>query len=122
MRQAGILAAAGLYALDHNIQRLHEDHDNATRLASGLADIAHITVQQPETNMVYVDIPEPSCADLAAFLRQRGIYAGIAPRTRLVTHMDVTAVDIDETIAAFKDFYSEAFRRKARCASQVEPV
>lgn len=122
MRQAGILAAAGLYALDHNILRLQEDHEKATRLASGLAEITQITVRQPETNMVYVDIPEPNCADLAVFLRRCGIYAGIAPTTRLVTHMDVTAADIDATIAAFKEFYSEVFSRKARCANQVEPV
>ncbi|MFT0548625.1 low-specificity L-threonine aldolase [Allopusillimonas ginsengisoli] len=122
MRQAGILAAAGLYALDHNVQRLQEDHDNATRLASGLADITQITVQQPQTNMVYVQIPEPDCSDLGVFLRQRGIYAGIGPVTRLVTHMDVTTAHIDETIAAFKDFYSEAFSRKARRVNQVGPV
>ncbi|MEO8408498.1 MAG: low-specificity L-threonine aldolase, partial [Oxalobacteraceae bacterium] len=61
MRQAGILAAAGIYALQHNVQRLAEDHDNAQYLAQGLAKIPGLSVQMPQTNIVYVDVPPRHC-------------------------------------------------------------
>jgi len=104
MRQAGILAAAGLYALEHNIPRLAEDHENAARLARGLTHIAEIKVSLPETNIVYVDLPAESCPVLDATLRRNGILARVAPHMRIALHLDVTRADVDRTIAAFKEF------------------
>jgi threonine aldolase len=104
MRQAGILAAAGLYALEHNIPRLAEDHENAARLARGLADIAEITVSMPDTNIVYVDMPAEACSLLDDTLRRKGILARVTPHMRIALHLDVSRADVDTTIAAFKEF------------------
>ncbi len=103
MRQAGILAAAGIYALEHHVQRLAEDHDNAQRLAAGLRAIG-LAVEQPHTNMVFVDIPENHVAALSAHLGGRGILACIAPRTRLVTHLDVPRSKIEAALQVFRAY------------------
>jgi threonine aldolase len=102
MRQAGILAAAGLYALDHQVQRLADDHANAQRLADGLR-AAGYEVERVQTNMVYVQMGERAEA-LKAFAAERGIKLIAAPRLRLVTHLDVSATQIDRVIATFVDF------------------
>lgn len=102
MRQAGILAAAGLYALEHNVQRLEEDHANAERLAAGLADLGY-DVEPVQTNMVYVRIGERAEA-LAAFCAEAGIRLSAAPRLRLVTHMDVRQQHIPVVLDAFAAF------------------
>ncbi len=104
MRQAGILAAAGLYALEHNIERLAEDHANAVRLAAALAPIAGLDVAPPQTNMVFVRVPADRCAALEAHLASNGVRALIGPRTRLCTHLDVDAAGIDHAAAAFRSF------------------
>ena len=106
MRQAGVLAAAGLYALEHNIARLAEDHENATRLALGLSDIVQIKVDAPETNMVFAHIPVEQCSSLRHALERRGILAEVDPHMRIVVHLDVARADVDAIIAAFKDFFS----------------
>jgi threonine aldolase len=103
MRQAGILAAAGLYALEHHVQRLAEDHDNAERLAAGLRAIG-LAVEQPQTNIVFVDIPADHVAALSAHLARRGILACITPRTRLVTHLDAPRSKIEATLQAFRAY------------------
>ena len=75
MRQSGILAAAGLYALEHHVPRLAEDHANAHLLAEGLADVPGFAVEMPmETNMVFVNVQRTgmTAADVAARLRQAG--------------------------------------------------
>lgn len=107
MRQAGIIAAAGLYALEHNVQRLAEDHDNAARLSRGLADIDGLTVTAPQTNIFYVDMPAAACEPLRAFLAGQRIRASVGPHTRLVTHLDVNAQDVERTIAAFRAFFQD---------------
>jgi threonine aldolase len=107
MRQAGILAAAGLYALEHNVDRLAEDHDNAARLASGLAQVDVLVVTPPQTNIFYVAMPDAACAPLRAALAAKGIRASIGAHTRLVTHLDVTRADVDAVVAAFKDFFKD---------------
>ncbi len=103
LRQAGMAAAGCLYALDHNIDRLAEDHANAKRLAAGLAGIAGITIAPPETNLVYADVSASgrTPADWAASLRAQGIMASVMGRhlLRFCTHLDVSAGDVDETIA-----------------------
>lgn len=106
MRQAGSLAAAGLYALDHHIERLVEDHDNAALLADGLSAIDGITVQVPQTNVVYADIPAARCADLSAWLHRHGIVARVSPRMRMLTHLDVSRRDITDVVATFRAFFN----------------
>ena len=103
MRQAGVLAAAGLYALAHNIERLAEDHENAARLARGVAEIPEFKVSMPDTNIVYVDMAEAACPALDAALRRRGILARVAPHMRIALHLDVSRADVDRTISAFKE-------------------
>ena len=105
MRQAGVLAAAGIYALEHNVARLAEDHANAERLAQGLGGIAGITVEPVQTNMVFVRIPPARCADLAAHLESQGIKVLVGVRTRLCTHLDVDAAGIEQAAAAFAGFF-----------------
>jgi threonine aldolase len=105
MRQAGIIAAAGLYALEHNVARLADDHANATRLAEGIAARTGWHVVTPQTNIVYVDIPPALCGALRGALAAAHIRAVVAPRMRLVTHLDVSPADIDHTINVLSDFY-----------------
>jgi threonine aldolase len=106
MRQAGILAAAGTYALSNNIQRLEQDHDTALALAKGLADIddIHIDVDSVQTNILFADITA-DMALLCQFLKERGIRIDSSNRLRLVTHLDISMADIKETITAFKAFF-----------------
>jgi threonine aldolase len=91
MRQAGVLAAAGLYALEHNVDRLAEDHANAERLARGIGAPA------PQSNMVFFD----SKPGLVEHLAQHGVIVLPGARLRLVTHLDVDQAGIDRAIAAF---------------------
>lgn len=102
MRQAGILAAAGLYALDHNVQRLADDHANAQALADGLREAGY-AVEPVQTNMVYVAMGERADA-LKAFAAERGIKLSAAGRLRMVTHMDVSRAQIAQVIATFVEF------------------
>lgn len=106
MRQAGSLAAAGLYALQHNVARLAQDHEHAERLANGLRQITALQVQTPQTNIVYVDMPATVCADLADYLKQQGILARVTPHMRMVTHLDISTADIDKVIAVFTTFFA----------------
>ncbi len=102
MRQAGILAAAGLYALEHQVQRLADDHANAAALAAGLEQLGY-SVESVQTNMVYVQMTGRAPA-LKAFLAERGITISAADRLRLVTHLDVSRSDIEQVIEAFAAF------------------
>jgi len=103
MRQVGILAAAGLYALEHNVARLADDHANAAFFAEGLRAL-DFDVQPPQTNIFYVDIPPPQVLPLAAHLTARGIRASMAPRTRLVTHLNLSRDAIETALEAFRDY------------------
>ena len=110
MRQAGILAAAGIYALDHHVQRLQVDHDNAYLLAEQLSQIDEIKVDKAalQTNILYVHTP-PNYALLQAHLEQNGIKFPKQPRRdviRLVTHLDVTSADLGRTVHLIKKFYA----------------
>ena len=102
MRQAGQLAAAGLYALDHQVERLADDHANAQFLAEGLRTAGY-EVEPVQTNMVYVQIDERAGA-LKAFAAEEGIRLSAAPRLRMVTHMDVSHSQIEHVIAVFTEF------------------
>jgi threonine aldolase len=106
MRQAGICAAACTYALDHHVDRLREDHSNARALARGLAQIAGVDVQQPETNLVFFkpDGAGISGNDMVARLRQHGVLLAMMDgRIRACTHLDVTADMIEETVGLVGD-------------------
>ena len=103
MRQSGILAAAALFALDHHVDRLVEDHVNANRLAEGLSEIPGFNVEMPiETNMVFVDIQQTgmTAAEVAARLRQAGVGCSQSSprRLRFVTHLDVDRDDIGQAL------------------------
>jgi threonine aldolase len=98
MRQAGILAAAGLYALAHNVARLADDHANARRLAAGLADLGLTVDPPPETNIVFFSAP---ARKFGLALRARGVLVNEASpgRYRAVTHLDVAGEDVAEALA-----------------------
>ena len=101
MRQAGVLAAAAIYALEHNVGRLAQDHANASRLAEGLRDIGPFAPNQPQTNIIAADILEGTLDDWLAAFAQAGVLAvpfGPA-RFRMVTHLDIQDADIPEALA-----------------------
>jgi threonine aldolase len=107
MRQAGVLAAAGIYALERHVERLADDHANARRLADGLRGIEEVGVDGPHTNMVFVTVPAGKLASLEEFLRERDILIlARSPTVRLVTHLDVDAAGIDRAAAAFRAFFA----------------
>jgi len=103
MRQAGVLAAAGLYALEHHVRRLEEDHANAEYLAEGLRALG-LRIEPPQTNIVYVEIPVHAVAGLKSHLANCGIQATISARTRLVTHLDAPRSKIDCALQAFRAY------------------
>lgn len=102
MRQAGGLAAAALYALDHQVERLAEDHANAESLGRSLSELGY-SIEPVQTNMVYVGIGEQAGA-LGEHLAERGIRVSPAARLRLVTHLDVKSADIPRIVEAFAAF------------------
>ena len=110
MRQAGILAAAGIYALRNNIERLADDHSKARRLAEGLttclegAGIASIDLDQTETNMAFLDVEPTHLDGLKKHLLGRGIIISTGNPVRLVTHLDIEASGIAQMLEAVTEF------------------
>ena len=105
-RQAGILAAAGLFALKNNIARLQEDHRNAKLLADGISRLGVMPVEQ-HTNMVFITPPADHVAALCEHLLSKGIIlASDSPSIRMVTHLDISRADIETTIEAFEVYFS----------------
>ncbi|HVJ62626.1 MAG TPA: low-specificity L-threonine aldolase [Tahibacter sp.] len=111
MRQAGVIAAAGLHALDHHVERLADDHARAARLADGLRDVAStrgagIRVIGQYTNMVFIDVAPERLRALDAHLRAHGVRAsiGYVPTVRLVTHMDVDDAAIERVVQLLREF------------------
>ncbi|KVL94528.1 low-specificity L-threonine aldolase [Burkholderia stagnalis] len=107
MRQAGILAAACLYALEHNVERLADDHANAAHLAEGLARIDEVKVLSHATNMVFAQFPEADCVSLEAWLKERGILTQMLYASRFVTHCDVSRADIDTFVSAVGGYFAQ---------------
>ena len=105
MRQAGILAAAGSFALAHHIPRLAEDHHHAARLAAGLARHRALDVAPAPTNMVFVGVPPAIAAAFAAHLAADGILITGTTRQRWVTHLDVGAADVDRALESVDRFF-----------------
>ncbi|HUU73955.1 MAG TPA: low-specificity L-threonine aldolase [Burkholderiales bacterium] len=110
MRQAGMLAAAGIYALQNNVERLQEDHQNAGRLAEALKRVPQVEVQggNARTNMVFVDIDPDQSSQLCAYLASRDVLIGNSATVRLVTHLDVDSADIERFTAEVSEFFARA--------------
>ena len=105
MRQAGMLAAAASYALDHHVERLAQDHLLAQQLAQGLATIEGLQVEPPQTNMVFVDLAgaaRSKAAGLVQHLAAQGVQATGLYRLRFATHLDVDAAGIERSVAAVR--------------------
>ena len=106
LRQAGILAAAGLYALDNNVVRLADDHRRARRLAEGLAAFPSLQVTMPDTNIIFVDVEERIGDRLTEFLQSRGVgITGRYGQQRWVTHLDVDDEMVDGALAEVAAFF-----------------
>ncbi|MEX3959298.1 low-specificity L-threonine aldolase [Trinickia sp. EG282A] len=109
LRQVGILAAAGLYALEHNVERLADDHANAKMLAQGLARFPGVSVVTPDTNIVFVDVAPQYASAFAEHLARHGIgvtSAYGATRQRWVTHLDVDRQAVDIALAVAAEFFT----------------
>jgi threonine aldolase len=107
MRQAGLLAAAGLYALEHNVQRLADDHANAAALSCGLSAIPQLKVATPQTNIFYIEVPPAAVDALRATLLRERIRATVGQHTRLVTHLNVSDKDVQRIISVFTAFFQD---------------
>jgi threonine aldolase len=107
-RQAGILAAAGMYALDHHVARLADDHARAARLAEGLREVAGVELLGQYTNMVFVSVPAERLHDLDVHLQAAHIRISIGylPTLRLVTHLDIDDDGVQRTLEAFARFFA----------------
>ncbi|MDO6406399.1 low-specificity L-threonine aldolase [Pantoea phytobeneficialis] len=107
MRQAGILAAAGLYALQHNVARLQDDHDNAAWLGEQLQALG-VTVVSQQTNMLFVQVPPQQVEGLKAWLKARDVLISVGPVTRIVTHLDVSRDDLAQLVSHWQAFLQQA--------------
>jgi threonine aldolase len=108
MRQSGVLAAAALYALEHHIERLADDHALAKRMAQGLQGMEGLAVEAPQTNIVFVDLQgaaRQQSAALMAHLQESGVRATGLYRLRFVTHLDVDAAGVEKAIGAIRSFF-----------------
>jgi threonine aldolase len=108
MRQAGILAAAGLYALEHNVERLKEDHDNAKWLEQQLRDIG-VDIAEPgaQTNVLYLRQSPELAAKLGPWMRERGVLISAGPLTRILTHLNVSRQDLQKVVDLWQAFLQQ---------------
>ena len=109
LRQAGIIASAGIYALDNNVDRLEIDHNNALLLAKKLKSIPSISVDLDEvdTNMVFINIPKDSIDSIKKYCFDNSILINAdSQRIRLVTHLDISIKKIDFFVDKIKAFFS----------------
>ncbi|HEX6706393.1 MAG TPA: low-specificity L-threonine aldolase [Albitalea sp.] len=105
MRQAGVLAAAAMHALDHHVERLADDHALAQRLADGLQGIPGLSVEPPQTNMVFATASGERAPGLLEHLKSRGVLATGIYQLRFVTHLDVDAAGVDRAVAAVREHF-----------------
>jgi threonine aldolase len=110
MRQAGVLAVAGIYALEHHVERLATDHENARALAQALSSIDGVTVAPggAQTNMLYINVEPQRSVRMREYLKSRGILISGQGSIRLVTHLDIDRADIDRFAAAVRESFSSA--------------
>jgi threonine aldolase len=108
MRQAGMLAAAASYALDHHVDRLAQDHALARQLADGLAGVPGLKIESPQTNIMFVDLvgdAREQSAGLLRHLASHGVQATGLYRLRFATHLDVDAAGIDRAVTEIRAFF-----------------
>jgi len=109
MRQVGVLAACGMYALNNNVTRLQEDHDNARRLTQGLSECRDLQVgiDESQTNMTYFHCPKEHRENLQVFLLENNILTPkLSSASRLVCHLGVSRADVDFTVQVFKGYFN----------------
>ena len=106
LRQAGLLAACALHALDHHVERLADDHANAQRLADGLRGIDGLHVRSAETNIVFVDVANGRGPALLDHLKAHGVLATGLIGLRFVTHLDVDAAGVDRAVEVTRAFFA----------------
>jgi threonine aldolase len=102
MRQAGVLAAAASHALEHHVERLAQDHANARALAEGLQGLPGVSLQPPQTNILFVDLAPEKAAGVVERLRGAGVLCTGLYRLRFVTHLDVSSADIARAVAVLR--------------------
>lgn len=107
LRQSGLLAAAAHHALDHHVTRLADDHALARRLADGLRGLPGLTVETPQTNIVFADVDPARATGLIEHLKSRGVLALGLYKLRFVTHLDVDEAGVDRAIAAVREFIGD---------------
>ncbi|MFW5398971.1 low-specificity L-threonine aldolase [Yersinia sp. 1252 StPb PI] len=108
MRQAGILAAAGLYALEHNVSRLKDDHDNAIWLEQQLRALdIEIAAPGAQTNVLYIKQSAEAAAKLGPWMRERGVLISAGPVTRMITHLNISRHDLEKVVALWREFLTE---------------
>ncbi|CQJ44777.1 low-specificity L-threonine aldolase [Yersinia rohdei] len=108
MRQAGILAAAGLYALEHNVARLKDDHDNAEWLEQQLRALdIEIVAPGAQTNVLYIKQSAESAAKLGPWMRERGVLISAGPITRMITHINISRADLETVVNLWREFLIE---------------
>ena len=105
MRQAGVLAAAGLYALEHNVERLAQDHAMAARLAEGIADLPGMSVEPVQTNMLFLKVPPERAEDFVAHLASQGILVTGLYELRMVLHLGISGEQVDGVIEVVRQFF-----------------
>ena len=106
LRQSGILAASGLYALDHNVDRLADDHRRAKRLAEGLGAYNAISVTQPDTNILWVDVDQSLGDSFTDYLLSKGVaITGRYGQQRWVTHLDIDDAAVEGALEVVADFF-----------------
>ena len=99
LRQSGMLAAAALYALDHHVERLSQDHQLAQRLAQGLAELSWLEIDQPQTNMVFARATPLISSDFIHYLKTHGVLiTGLTGNLRFVTHLDINDEAVERTL------------------------
>ncbi|WP_350305833.1 low-specificity L-threonine aldolase [Photorhabdus viridis] len=123
MRQTGILAAAGRYALQHNVQRLREDHDNAQWLAEQLSELGvEVLAPGAQTNMVFLRIPAHEATQLGPWMKERGVMLSVESITRLVTHLNVSRADLERLITLWREFLTVAGSDKCENVTETRAI
>ncbi|MFO6297354.1 low-specificity L-threonine aldolase [Rahnella selenatireducens] len=105
MRQSGILAAAAIYALENNVARLKDDHDNAQWLAEQLSNIGvEIAEPGPQTNVLYIKQSAELAEKMGPWMRERGVIISAGPLTRVLTHINISREDLQKVVTLWQEF------------------
>ena len=110
MRQAGVIAASGIHALDHHVERLKDDHANAALLARGLTEVSRgqLNIDTPQTNILWAEVPSAMFVSFNAHLKSRGVLVSSAyGKQRWVTHLDISRNDVERAVEITSDFFEK---------------